>query len=411
MEYLVNFFVKIEFVGQKMDDILSIILCSLRIPQINKSVSAQFFKNLDIVRAYKWAKIFVEYNDFRVFNLVWCFPEMAPNIAQYAIMYKNDDILCELYIRKLVNHTDCELMLNEILLGNFPKTCALIALMNINLVRVNYHEIHNYVGGQISKINTKIFVNYFHVLNDTNRECVFKNILTHGFVKTAKKLVDIYHFNLTAYQHNIHNGYAIYTRLSHRRVTAWFLDIIPNDIIFHEDVLQRCDIKLLKFAFNKINITADFFSEIQYPGSEKMIYQNIFTNINKLFILESFVRKYKPLDFMELARMALTLDYYPALNSLIMMKKIKTIDKYQLLMEILVTTDPNIRFAELLLKDPNINLKNENFVSHLINIRNWPLFKLLFADPRINTPENHDILMKNSNFVKKESEQIYFTID
>jgi hypothetical protein len=380
-----------------MDDICSIIVSA--VPLINKKMRYEYFKNINLICAYKWAKVYVEFDDYRLHSLLSLYPELSVNIAQYAVIYEKDDLLRNLCDQKLIDFDIHEGMLFQILRGNFPKTCEYIAK---NKIFMNVQDYSDWSGIgvfiKISKLNILVFANYFAILINANKGLVFMNMIKYGFIKKAIKVYNSSHFDAGIIHE--YDNYSVENTPGYIKAMPFLLKIYQNDAHTLDRIFRYGDMKVLKLALTN-PITPSFFSRTGTQNSPD-VYLRLFTNPNRLFIMETIIKKYPQIDFLELTKQAILIDYYPAVYSILLMKKLTPSDKAQAFNHALHlrNTSSNHEIIRLLLKDSKLDLTQVNLM--LDQITSLELIKILFADPRINTPENRALVYANADFSKKE---------
>jgi hypothetical protein len=369
-----------------MDDIRSIIYSGLKITLCNSDAHATYVKNLDLFRAYKLAKLYVEFNDVKLYDILERFLEMRENIAQYSIMYKNDDILSTLCSREFIDLSSLNGIVKLVLIGDFPKTCLYMLNKKISLI-----HFHGW-DGRLSKINTKLYRKHFHKITQSEQNIVFKNMILYGY--DVAKISERFCFDKwQTIKPNFLNSKTRY--LINQKIIKNILDFCPleNGYQLIENILRTKNLKIVKTTICRELIE----KLIKNPSPRDLagyIYRLIVDNENGLFIIESL--NVTSEQYIEIAKQAICCEFYSVLNGMIIMKKIKTADKPQLLFEAIIDCD-NTKIIQLLLSDTKINL--DQLPTYLPNIRGVANIKTLFADPRINTPQNREIARARLGYI------------
>jgi hypothetical protein len=379
-----------------MDDIRSIITQELRIPITHD------FKIMNLQKAYKWAKKFVEFRDIKLFDLVKRFYAMRPNIIQYLIYYEQDETIRLLCDSKLIDFGICKHLLHFILRGKYPKTCSYIARkVHINLTNIkpvgygkNVIVQDNDTRNHISKRNVRVFAKNFEYLNDSNKKCIFEYIIYYGFAKLAKTLMSKYNINLEKIRvMSLCEKNMRFTPI----VKSTSLLLLGNDRgdLLGNRVMANCDFKTLRYMMRHIIFNKSYYYRGPYvlnPSSDEF-YFYIIPNENRLYIFEELGKK-ACLNYKEIAKQAIMIDDYVLLNSLIITKKINQQEANQIFsMEI------NFSPAAVLLLKYGISPKNiTNLLRNTCNIK---LIKAVFKIPENNSSENRDIVLTKSWIMKK----------
>jgi hypothetical protein len=371
-----------------MEDILSIILQGTR-PVIHK-VSDDYFNNLDITRAYKLARIFVKFADSRLFILLKKYPVMTPNIMWYAINYKNDNILSEICNRESIDlYKDADFSCS-ILQGNFPKTCMFY--IKNKALYAGLYVLENFM---LSKQNTKLLMNHVDNFADSSHKCILKNMFMYGFVEN--KYVEYFNdacfpilFRCTEQQ------------LSNKTLLK-LINRYPENRNLCNIIITRNNIRLLELLF-RMHKNINFWEEHTILRNGGIITIKTLSS-SSLYVFDYCITK--KFNSYDLASDAIRHNNYLAFAGLLMLKKLKSVEKTQLFLEVIKidhqmysVMKKSLNIIKILLKEKDIDLTNINFDGINFNV----IIKI-FKDPRINTPQNRKKLEPETLLILEREEK------
>jgi hypothetical protein len=378
-----------------MDDIISII--NFNLPLIKRAQNG-FLKNLNLARAYKIAKKYVEFKDPRLFDTVLRFPKICPNIVQYLIYYKNDNMIAQLCQAGLVNFDECTQLFRPILEGNYPKTCEYIAKKVYDKFYYFYkqdyvipHSIRHGECFYISKPNTRAMAKYFDYLSEKDRKTIVEFMCYHNFGKLLEKLISKYKLDISDicwWAAKYKPNKKISKRISTIRAKIDTLEIIQNGSFM-----------ALKHLFKNTQLEKEHLemnlSIMELRKHPNMCYPILASNEYSLFMFEKLDNKMK-FDYSKIAGQALELNSYVLLNSLILQNKLTNENVNRVLS---LKIKPFPRFVSLLI---NYDLQQSAITNLLPKVDNIGVIKVLFENPKINTQENKENLLKNCYYLDRD---------